>query len=696
MAIDEGTIYADVRIRLDALSGDIKEVNTKLDQIGKKAEDTGKKGTSGLGKFFSFIKSSGVGSFLALGTAIAGVTKFLSDSEKAATNAQETFSKFDTVFEAVGSTAQETADRFASTFDVADVTAKKLLSTTGDLITGFGATDAQALDLSERVNILAADLASFSNIEGGVERASQALTAALLGEREQAKQLGIVIREADIQQRLLEKGQSKLTGQALLLAKAEATLELSYEQSKKAIGDYERTQDSAANASKRAKESTLQLQVALGGVISEALTPLRNIWAQVAGAIAEAITQEREFADLQKRRREGNTTLQEQIDLLKQNLEFNQNIINAQKGYSEQDKARAAARIANINKEIKAIEDQQNAETKRVETAKKTAAKEQEIAKQKEEIINRRTELDSLLADRERENLIESTVLNEDAKGALKKLYDQKVISVQEYISALDAVDEAEKTLAEENKKRLEEEAQLRQQLIQTTLTTAQSLFSSLIALSQANLQEQLYEIDQETQARLKAAGLQEETQKEKLQKQLEEAISAGDLETQNDLENEIKRITIIEEGDKKKAQLSYEAALLQWNLSKANAVASAAQAILTTASSVPWPFNVPLTIAQGVINGINLAAINKSKPKPPAFEDGGIVLGNSFSGDKVDAKVNSGEMILNREQQTRLFNMIGSGSGGGSFTLIIERDSKQEAQRTVDYINNGLIRLKI
>lgn len=48
-----------------------------------------------------------------------------------------------------------------------------------------------------------------------------------------------------------------------------------------------------------------------------------------------------------------------------------------------------------------------------------------------------------------------------------------------------------------------------------------------------------------------------------------------------------------------------------------------------------------------------------------PKFAGGGIVPGNSFSGDKVLSRLNSGEMVLNHSQQARLWRMV-NGVGGG------------------------------
>jgi hypothetical protein len=75
---------------------------------------------------------------------------------------------------------------------------------------------------------------------------------------------------------------------------------------------------------------------------------------------------------------------------------------------------------------------------------------------------------------------------------------------------------------------------------------------------------------------------------------------------------------------------------------------------------------------------GFDLATKGTSKKLKSVvgFADGGImdsriIPGNSFSGDKLNANINSGEMVLNREDQAKLFSMIKSGSGGGNREII-------------------------
>lgn len=56
-----------------------------------------------------------------------------------------------------------------------------------------------------------------------------------------------------------------------------------------------------------------------------------------------------------------------------------------------------------------------------------------------------------------------------------------------------------------------------------------------------------------------------------------------------------------------------------------------------------------------------------------PKFAEGGIVDGSSFYGDKLLARVNSGEMILNRGQQRSLFDALNGAETAGSVKFRIE-----------------------
>ena len=110
----------------------------------------------------------------------------------------------------------------------------------------------------------------------------------------------------------------------------------------------------------------------------------------------------------------------------------------------------------------------------------------------------------------------------------------------------------------------------------------------------------------------------------------------------------------------------------LQWG---ANVVSSIAQAIpaimsLTTAKTAEAAANSANSAAQIPFVGWLAAAgaalsVVAAMASIPKFATGGIVPGTSFTGDKVPALLNSGEMILNGSQQSNLFQMLNSGLYG-------------------------------
>jgi len=97
---------------------------------------------------------------------------------------------------------------------------------------------------------------------------------------------------------------------------------------------------------------------------------------------------------------------------------------------------------------------------------------------------------------------------------------------------------------------------------------------------------------------------------------------------------------------------------------------ASAISGAITSGSAYPFPLNI-LAIAASV------AAVVAALASVPKFATGGIVPGNSFIGDKVPALVNSGEMILTRQQQQNMFSMINRG-GNEKLTGTLVADGDQ------------------
>jgi hypothetical protein len=246
--------------------GDSTELNQAIDSSEKKISDAGKNLQNLGGQLTTFVTLP----ILGLGTAFT----------KAAIDAEETENKFSVVFRDILEESEAAANNLSENFGLSSLAAKTLLSDTGDLLTGFGFTQESALDLSNQVNELAVDLASFTNFSGGAEGASAILTKALLGEREALKSLGIAITEADLKSFAEEQGLvfEEITRQE----KAWLTYQLAVQQSGNAIDDFERSQDSAANQIRILQANAEDLAVEFGEALVPAVT-------DVVSGISEAL-----------------------------------------------------------------------------------------------------------------------------------------------------------------------------------------------------------------------------------------------------------------------------------------------------------------------------------------------------------------------------------------------------------------------
>lgn len=264
---------------------DASGLRTGLQQAGQQISGFAQRGERDLARLGQSFTRTGQRLSIGLTAPIVALGAL---SLRAASDAEETGSKFATVFRDIGDDAERAADRLGASFGLSSTNARRLLGDTGDLLTGFGFTQDAALDLSVSVNELAVDLASFTNFSGGAEGASAALTKALLGETESLKSLGIAIRQTDVEAKVLELTQQGLTFETDRQARAYATLAIAQEQSVNAIGDYARTSESFANQSRGLRQDLNDLQV----VIGERLLPTAT---RIVGALREGV---RAFTDL--------------------------------------------------------------------------------------------------------------------------------------------------------------------------------------------------------------------------------------------------------------------------------------------------------------------------------------------------------------------------------------------------------------
>lgn len=181
---------------------------------------------------------SGLGKLLVGGALIGGVVAL---TKAVAAGTRQMFELSTQTDALAGKNLTVLGDGFAAVSESANMLAADMGLTTNEFISataatadilkplGFQATE--AAELGVQVTSLSGALSEWTGGQKSAEESANALQAALVGEREQLKQYGIVLQESDIQARLAAKGQDNYTGAALKQAKAIASLELIQESS---------------------------------------------------------------------------------------------------------------------------------------------------------------------------------------------------------------------------------------------------------------------------------------------------------------------------------------------------------------------------------------------------------------------------------------------------------------------------------
>ena len=248
---------------------DIKEITKAIQQETGKWDDSAKQSTQNISDSFSGMLKKIVAGFSAvkIGKALLDIGR---DAISAASDLEEVQNVVDVTFGASANKIEAWAKAAGAQFGLTETQAKRFTSTLGAMMKSAGMSGEKIADVSTDLAGLAADMASFYNLD--FETAFQKIRSGLSGETEPLKQLGINMSVANLNAFALQQGLSKTFDQ---MSQGEQTM-LRYQYLMQATsdaqGDFSRTSDGYANSVRKMQTNLDQLKTTLGKGLIDAVT----------------------------------------------------------------------------------------------------------------------------------------------------------------------------------------------------------------------------------------------------------------------------------------------------------------------------------------------------------------------------------------------------------------------------------------
>lgn len=162
---------------------------------------------------------------------------------KAAGDAEAAGARFDQIFTKFPDRAAAAVKRLSDQYDLSRRKSRDLITDTTLFLGNFGLGEKQAIDVSERVAKISADLAAFKNLEGGAAQAAMMVRRALAGQTRGLVSLGIVIKQEEVKQRVATDAANGHVYATQRQAVAMATLALLTERARKVDGYYAKNRE---------------------------------------------------------------------------------------------------------------------------------------------------------------------------------------------------------------------------------------------------------------------------------------------------------------------------------------------------------------------------------------------------------------------------------------------------------------------
>lgn len=277
-----------------AIRGDAADLRRELRKAKDDTVSAARDMRQGMIDFEKSVVSAGA-KVAAIGVAagLAALTYGIKEAVQAASDLQETTSKFQVVFAGQERAANQFASTLRNAYGMSTNEARGFLASMQDLFVPMGLAKDKAADLSFEVVKLATDLGSFNNLKTADVMSD--MQSAFVGNYETMKKYGVVLTATAVEQKALEMGLAATKNEITQNDKVMAAYELITKSSAAAIGDFSRTQDGAANQTKIMRSNVSELLVVFG----QKLLPVYNEGLKVFNKFtSELLSNREEVTDL--------------------------------------------------------------------------------------------------------------------------------------------------------------------------------------------------------------------------------------------------------------------------------------------------------------------------------------------------------------------------------------------------------------
>ena len=270
---NDGSIVFQVEIDGKNVKADIKDITRMIQSEAGKWDDAGKQASDNIGNnFSSMLKKIAAGfSAVKIGKALLDLGK---DAIEAASALEEVQNVVDVTFGQGANQIDAWAKQAGAQFGLTETQAKKFASTMGAMMKSSGMAGDEIVGMSKDLAGLAADMASFYNLD--FEEAFAKIRSGMSGITMPLKELGIDMSVANLNAFALKQGLTKTFDQMTQSEQTVLRYQYLMQATADAQGDFARTSDGYANSVRKLETNVNALKTALGSTFLDVVAGAVN------------------------------------------------------------------------------------------------------------------------------------------------------------------------------------------------------------------------------------------------------------------------------------------------------------------------------------------------------------------------------------------------------------------------------------